>query len=136
METKLLEFKNYFEKSSGTGLLILKESSLMTEVKQQLNQFGFKTIVNLSDIKDQTGSFVLYFNQSYFKYIYNIFKQISDGLSMIQTKNPIDLSDEIINVNVKDFRLLVVMSEEDSKYTQHIRGYDFINLAGMVEYLN
>jgi len=136
METKTQEFIEYFKKTNGAGLLVLKDSSLEFDTKQALSQSGFKTIKNLPDIKQATGSYVLYFTKDSLKYIYNIYKQIGEGLSMIQSKNYTDMSDEIVHIDTKDFRLLLVITGEDLKYSQNLRDFDFINLAGMIEYIN
>lgn len=136
MKTKLQEFIDYFKNTEGTGLLVLKNDSFEDEVSQLLNQSEFKVISSLSEIKQAGGSYVFYFNKDSLKYIYNIYKQISDGLSMIQSKNPDDMSDEIAHINTENFRLLLVITDEDIRYAQNLLDFDFINLAGMIEYIN
>ena len=136
MKTKTQEFVNHFKKINGTGLLVLNDYSLESDIKQILNQSEFKTITNLLDITQPDGSYVFYFTKDSLRYIYNIYKQISDGLSMIQSKNPINVSDEIVNIDIKDFRLLLVIVKEDLRFSQNLLDFDFINLAGMIEYIN
>jgi len=136
METKLQEFFEYFKKTNGTGLLVLNDISVEPDVKSRIEKAGFNTVSNISNLQQQTGTYVLYFKKDDLKYIYSVYKQISDGLSMIQYKHPQTVSDEIIHIDTMDFRFLLVITEEDLKYAQNVSGFDFINLAGMIEYIN
>lgn len=135
MENKLDEFLKYFKETNGTGLLVIDNDENPIVLEKRLKSEGFGKISNLLDIKDVVDSYFVFLDKENLKYIYNIYKQISDGLSMIQSKDPEDLSDEIINIKTKNFRFLLVASEGDLKYAQNILDYDFINLAGMIEYI-
>lgn len=135
MSPKLEEYISFFNKTNGTGLLIAQDITSDFEIKQYLSSHKFKTITYLSDISPNNASYVMYFKKDALKYIYSIYKQLSDGLTMIQSKHPKNFSDEIITIDKKNFRLLLVMTKEDLIFAQNLLTYDFINLAGMIEYI-
>lgn len=135
MNKELEQFIDFFKKTTGTGLLVCKNDIQDLDIKHYLDTQDFKIINIVSNITPQINSCALFFKKEDITQIYNVFKQVSEGLSMLTIKDKNMPNSDVIHVDPANFRLALIMKEEDLVYAQNYKEYDFINCANMIEYI-